>query len=195
MRRLYLNLTRIAMRALGFAFILVCVTSCANYVEEQLYSYREVGFCNSQHVGKEYMFIPERGITHCLDLLTTMVRLNISASSQTVTLIEEDLKKNQGPEIMWLTATQLQNCKVVDTENFNCTGLVRNAGKFADTAYLGGRRLSSSVVSGFLTKNNDGWLEESTLDFIDSWSPAINTVVASVCFIFAFICLVKLISE
>jgi hypothetical protein len=153
---------------------------------EHHYSYREVGLCNGVYVGESHT--PARKIDHCLELLTTAVTLNISASSQTVTLIEEDLKLNTDNELKTTSATRLHDCKVVDHQNFNCSGLVRSGGEFVDTSAVGDRRLSQSIVASSLARYTNGWISATTLKFNESiWSALLYWIVA------APICLVLLL--
>ena len=144
---------------------------------ERLYSYREVGFCNNAYVGASHT--PDKRITDCLALITTAASLRISASAQTVTLIEEDLNINTDYELKSTVASRLLRCDVVDRENFSCQGLVRVAGMFRNTAAFGGRRLSSSFMASSLARATNGWLSSETLDFHDSaWSTGLYSVFA-----------------
>ncbi len=133
---------------------------------ESLYSYIQVGTCKGGYYGDVYT--PQGKISKCLGLLTTAVSLNVSQSTQTVTLIEEDLGFNKQPVIMRLSATKLGNCSIVDKSNFRCDGLERRDGNFVNTASIGWRRLSSSKGCAGVAKYwGNGWVDDANLDLHD----------------------------
>ena len=134
---------------------------------ETLYSYRQVGQCGDFYVGEEHT--PTTKIKECVALITTKLSVNISQSTQTVTLIEEDLGINKEPEFRLLSATKLSHCSIVDKSNFRCDGLERKDGKFVDTGSIGWRRISDSRACAIKAQYlGDGWVDDSTLTYHDS---------------------------
>ena len=133
---------------------------------ETFYSYIQVGACKDGYYGDVYT--PNGRISNCLGLLTTAVSLNVSQSTQTVTLIEENLGFNKQPTTMRLSATKLENCSIVDKSNFSCNGLERKDGKFVNTSAIGWRRLSSSKVCASVARYwGNGWVDDAILNLHD----------------------------
>jgi hypothetical protein len=136
---------------------------------ETLFTYREVGLCNGEYVGEVHT---RERINDCYSLLTTKMTINISPSNQSVTLIEEPLGLNKRLEVIHATATRLQDCRVIDRDNFACDGLERREGRFVSSAALGNRRISSSILARYYaqyTKRPSGFISETALDNFESW--------------------------
>lgn len=157
-----------------------CDTDWLSSTPETFYSYRQVGQCEAGYVGGDHT--PNVKIKKCLALITTKVSVNISQSTQTVTLIEQDLGINKQPEPMLLSATKLNHCSVVDRANFRCDGLERNDGSFVNTDLLGWRRLSDSKACGITAQYwGSGWIDDSTLSFHDpawvAWAYTVGAIV------------------
>lgn len=176
---------------LKLCLILMCgaIVSACDGVVESLYSYVQVGNCKSGYTGDVYT--PQGKISKCLGLLTTTVSLSVSKSTQTVTLIEEDLGFNKRPAVMSLSATKLDNCSIVDKSNFRCEGLERRDGQFVDTSAIGWRRLSSSKVCAGVAKYwGNGWVDDANLDLHDNnWMYIVYAVIISGAFIFLLLIL------
>jgi hypothetical protein len=164
---------------LKFCLILMfgAVVSACDGVVEPMYSYINVGKCKGGYTGDIYT--PQGNISECLALLTTSVSLNVSHSTQTVTLIEEDLGFNKQPVIILISATKLKNCSIVDKSNFSCDGLERRGGEFLNTGAIGWRRLSSSKVCASVAKYwGNGWVNNANLDLHDNnWMYIVYSVV------------------
>jgi len=170
---------------LRFCLVFMCgsvVSACdGDYFSqvESLYSYIQVGTCKGGYYGDVYT--PQGKISDCLGLLTTAVSLNVSQSTQTVTLIEEDLGFNKQPVTMRLSATKLGNCSIVDKSNFRCDGLERRDGTFVNTASIGWRRVSNSRACAIKAQYiGDGWVGDSTLTYHDSAWIVLAYVVGAV---------------
>ncbi len=150
--------------------LLSLVVSCSGLFggaeTEHLFSYREVGNCHGIYVGESHT--PTWRIPDCRGLLTTDVKLRVDPASQVVALIEEDLKINIEYEPISLEVNKLNNCKVIDRENFTCDGLIRVAGVFTDSSRVGGRRLSKSYPCSIIARLNGGWVGSDTMDLHDS---------------------------
>ena len=144
-----------------------CDTDWLSPGPETFYSYRQVGQCGAYYVGEEHT--PNTKIKECDALITTKLSVNISQTTQTVTLIEEDLGINKEPEPMLLSATKLSHCSIVNKSNFRCDGLERRDGKFVNTASIGWRRVSNSRACAIKAQYvGDGWVGDSTLTYHDS---------------------------
>jgi hypothetical protein len=146
---------------------------------ETLFSYREVGLCNGEYVGEVHTTVR---INDCYSLLTTKINISISSNNQSVTLIEEPLGLNKRPEVIRATAIRLQDCRVVDRDNFACDGLERKEGRFVSSFFLGNRRISSSVMARYYAESGrpKGFISESALNNFESWWMPVIIFVAVV---------------
>jgi hypothetical protein len=136
---------------------------------ETLFSYREVGLCNGEYVGEVHT---RERINDCYSLLTTKMTINISPGNQVVTLIEESLGLNKRLEVIHATAIRLQDCRVIDRDNFACDGLERRDGRFVSSSALGNRRISSSILARYYaqyTERPSGFISETALNNFESW--------------------------
>jgi len=97
------------------------------------------------------------------------VKMSINYEKQTVSYVQKANKLDES-NVVFKT---LDNCKIIDLENFSCEGLKRVSGKYVKTDIFKDRFITESFLISLNSYLNSE-LDKSTFDFINENSTLVN---------------------
>lgn len=101
------------------------------------------------------------------------VNLSVNNQSQEVTFVREAI----GLDASNIVFKKLENCKVVDVNNFSCDGLSRSSSVFLEKQEFGNLLVSRSKLLYFMAEKFDFTIEVVAIEFLDEHEVMANLVM------------------
>ena len=150
------------MKKLLLLFVLVLLSGCSTESSE-FYIFGPANSCFNSAV-----------IKNCETLKAyDQVKISVNVEKQVVVISQKAYGLNDTNIVFKV----LENCKVVDRDNFSCDGLVKAFGRYIDTKFFKSKILTESYLLS-LSHFIDFPVKRSVILFFNEFPVATNTAIA-----------------